>query len=131
MPTDVSYLSQPLPPGSRSEWDYPVAGTQSTDHIPGRPGVLRTPDLVGLLEETAAKMVRPRLAPGAASVGVRVDIHHTGAAYVDETVHVTAVLSRNEGRRLFFDVHAFVDERPVGHGEIGFALVRYVPAEAG
>jgi len=125
MPTELGYLSQPLPPGTRSEVDYPVTAAQLTDHIPGRPGVLMTPELVGLLEETAAKMVRPRLAPGAASVGVRVDIHHTGAAFLDETVHVNAVLTRAEGRRLFFDVSASVDERPIGHGLIGFALVRY------
>jgi predicted thioesterase len=125
MPTELGYLSQPLPPGTRSEFDYPVMAGQLTDHIPGRAGVLTTPELVALLEETAAKMVRPRLAPGAASVGVRVDIHHTGAAFLDETVHVDAVLTHTEGRRLFFDVSASVDERTIGHGLIGFALVRY------
>jgi hypothetical protein len=38
-------------------------------------------------------MVRPQPAPGAALVGVRVDIHHTGAAVLDEKVHVDAVLT--------------------------------------
>jgi predicted thioesterase len=124
-PVELGFLAQPLPPGTRIERTYPMTPDRLTSHIPNRAPVLMTPDLVALFEHTAAEMVRPRLADGATSVGTRVDIHHTGAAFGEDEVRVTANVTTVDGRKLWFEVTAHVGDRPVGHGTIGFTLVRF------
>ena len=126
-PVELGYLTRSLLPGARVERTYPMTPDRLTSHIPNRAPVLMTPDLVALFEDAAADLVRPRLADGATSVGTRVDIHHTGAAFGEDTVRVTAVVTTVDGRRLWFEVSAYVDDRPVGHGTIGFTLVRFGP----
>jgi predicted thioesterase len=124
-PVELGYLTQPLEPGTRIETSHPVLAPMLTHHIPGRAGVLTTPNLVGLFEDTAADLVRPRLAGGAASVGTRVDIHHTGAAFEGDPVRVSAAVTGVDGRRIGFEVAAHVGDRPVGHGNLVFTLVRF------
>jgi predicted thioesterase len=119
-----TYLSTPLVVGTRLDAAYLLEEHMLTHHVPGRPGLLMTPSLIALLEETAARLVRPRLADGAAAVGTWVGVHHTGAATLGESLAVSATVTAVRGRRITYDVSARVDARPVGHGEIGFTLVR-------
>ena len=123
-PVELGFLTGPMPPGTQSRRHFPVSEAMLTHHIPGRGGVLTTPNLVAILEETAADIVRPLLADGAAAVGTWIGVHHTGTAGLDETVEVAATLRTVDGRLLGFDVAAVVGERRVGHGDIGFTLVR-------
>jgi predicted thioesterase len=123
-PVELGFLIGPMPPGTRSRLRFPVTESMLTHHIPGRGGVLTTPNLVAILEEAAADIVRPLLADGAAAVGTWVGVHHTGAAGLAETVEVTATVRSVDGRLLGFDVSAVVGTRRIGHGDIGFTLVR-------
>ena len=118
------YLSRPLAVGSRLDRTFTIEAPMLTHHVPGRPGLLMTPNLIGLLEEVAAQLVRPLLAPGAAAVGTWIGVHHTGAAFLADELAVGATVTEVKGRRIRYDVHARVGERQVGHGEVGFTLVR-------
>jgi predicted thioesterase len=118
------YLSAPLEVGTRLDAAFVLDEAMLTHHVPGRPGLLMTPNLIALLEETAARIVRPHLSPGAAAVGTWVGVHHTGTATLGESVAVSATVTSVRGRRIGYDVTARVGERRVGHGEIGFTLVR-------
>jgi predicted thioesterase len=123
-PVELGYLVAPLEVGSTLHRWYPVTVELLTDHVPNYPPVLMTPELIAMLEDAAADLVRPLLAPGAASVGTWIGVHHTGAARLDDQVRVTATVIAVDGRKLRYDVAAHVGERRIGHGEVGFTLIR-------
>ena len=123
------YLDGPLPVGSWCEAVFEVTAEMVTRHVPHTPPVLMTPTMIALLEEVAARIVRPRLLADAAAVGTFVGVHHTGAAALGERVRVRAEVVAHSGRRIHFEVAATVDSRPVGHGEIGFTLVARSPGQ--
>jgi predicted thioesterase len=118
------FLAVPLATGTSLDIAFVVDPPMLTHHVPGRPGLLMTPTLVGLLEEVCARIIRPLLAADAAAVGTWVGVHHTGVAMLGETLAVSATVSQVRQRRIRYDVTARVGERRVGHGEIGFTLVR-------
>jgi fluoroacetyl-CoA thioesterase len=124
------FLAVPLTAGTRLDVGFVVDPPMLTHHVPGQPGLLMTPTLVALIEEVCARIVRPLLEPEAAAVGTWVGVHHTGVAMLGETLTISATVSSMERRRIRYDVTARVDERRVGHGEIGFTLVRSPSASA-
>jgi predicted thioesterase len=103
---------------------FAVAAPMLTDHVPGRPAVLTTPDLIAFLEDTAADLLRPRFAPGVSSVGTWIGIRHTGPARLGDHVDVTAEVLEVRGRRFTFDVRAHVGGREIGTGQVGQTLIR-------
>jgi predicted thioesterase len=123
----LGYLVAPVPIGTTLQRSYVVDGAMLTHHVPARAPVLMTPNLVALLEDASAEIVRPLLTPGSAAVGTWVGIHHTGIARLAETVDVTTVVREVAGRRITFDVTARVGDRPVGHGDIAFTFVASPP----
>lgn len=125
-----SFLAVPLDIGAQLDVEFTIAPAMLTHHVPGRPGLLMTPTLVGLIEETCARLVRPHLNPGAAAVGTWVGVHHTGSATLGETLTVRATVTEFKGRRIRYAVTAQVAQRPVGHGEIGFTLVHFPAASS-
>jgi predicted thioesterase len=124
------FLAVRLAAGTRLDVAFVVDPPMLTHHVPGQPGLLMTPTLVGLFEEVCARIVRPLLEPDAAAVGTWVGVHHTGVAMLGETLAISATVSSVVRRRIRYDVTARVDERRVGHGEIGFTLVRTSSAPA-
>jgi predicted thioesterase len=88
-----------------------VAGT-----LPAK--VLSTPGMIGMMERTAAMLVRPRLADGEATVGFEVCIKHVGAALEGTRCTARATLKEVvDGRKLRFDVEVLAqDGRTIGVG---------------
>jgi fluoroacetyl-CoA thioesterase len=78
------------------------------------PPVFATSRMVGLMEVAAARILRPHLREGEASVGVSVEVVHTAATPPGATVTATARFLGKEGKLFLFEVSA-VD----GAGEIG------------
>ena len=78
------------------------------------PPVFATSRMVGLMEVAAARILRPHLREGEASVGVSVEVVHTAATPPGGTVTATARFLGKEGKLFLFEVSA-VD----GAGEIG------------
>ena len=117
-------VATPVRPGDSIRRRYQVTGAMVTDHVPGRAPVLTTPDLISLIEHTAADLLRPRFAAGTSAVGTWIGVRHTGPASVGEEVEVCATVADVSGRRVTFDVRAGVGARDVGDGQVTQTLIR-------
>jgi predicted thioesterase len=76
--------------------------------------VFSTPSMIMLMEQSAREAIRPFLEEGEESVGVEVQIEHTGAAVLGSTVRSVAKVVEMDGRRVGFEVHAYVGDREIG-----------------
>jgi len=72
--------------------------------VRGEHAVFSTPSMVSLLEEAADATMRPYLAPGQDSVGLRVDVRHLAATPKGMRVRATATVREIDRRRVTFDV---------------------------
>lgn len=99
-----------------SEWTI-----QSYD--PRLPPVLSTPAMIGMMEVAAAQAVMPELAPGAITVGTRIEVDHVKAVPAGANVIASARLAEYRGRFLVFDVEARSGERIIGRGRVFRAIV--------
>ncbi|MET7422940.1 hypothetical protein [Dactylosporangium sp. NPDC005555] len=116
-------LRTDLGPGASCTRTFTVTADQTTDHVPDTEPVLSTPALIACLEDTAADTLRPHFAPATASLGTWIGIRHTGPAHTGQRFIVTATLADVRGRRYLFDVHATLDGRPIGDGQVAQTLV--------
>lgn len=72
----------------------------------GTVAVYATPALAALMEKAAVDCVERRLAPGEASLGIRLELSHTAATPPGLTVSATATLIEIDGRKLTFAIVA-------------------------
>ncbi len=95
--------------------------------------VLSTPGMIGMMERTAAMLVRPALADGKATVGFEVNVRHVGAARKGDRCHVHARLEEIvDGRKLRFAVEVTAqDGRTIGVGRHERRIIDTGPADAG
>ncbi len=80
------------------------------------PPVFATAFLVGFAEWTCIEALRPYLSPDQRTVGVHVDLSHSGATPVGMTVTAEVELVAVEGRRLRFKVTCNDDVEVVSEG---------------
>ncbi len=74
-------------------------------HLRSEPiGVLSTPDLIRLIEQTAGEAVAPSLTPVQTTVGTRVDVAHLAATPVGMTVTISVEVTEVDRRRVGFRV---------------------------
>jgi enoyl-CoA hydratase len=85
--------------------------------------VFSTPSMIMLMEQSAREALRPFLEEGEESVGVEVQVEHTGAAVLGSTVRGVAKVSEIGGRRVTFEVQTYVGDREIGRGQHRRALV--------
>ena len=116
-------LRTDLGPGASCTRTFAVTADLTTDHVPDTEPVLSTPALVAAMEDTAADVLRPHFAPMTASLGTWIGVRHTGPAHTGQQFLVTAVIADVRGRRYLFDVHATLDGRPIGSGQVAQTLV--------
>lgn len=88
-----------------------------------RATVFSTPNMILLMERSAREALRAYLEPGEESVGVDVNIQHTGGAGMGATVRGMAKVTAIDGRRIHFDVEAWAGERQIGYGSHTRAVV--------
>src|SRR5580698_8023340 len=86
--------------------------------------VFSTPSMIMLMEQSAREALRPFLEDGEESVGAEVQVEHTGAAVLGSTVRGVAKLVEIDGRRLGFEVQAYVGDREIGRGKHRRAVVQ-------
>jgi enoyl-CoA hydratase len=86
--------------------------------------VFSTPSMIMLMELSAREALRPFLEDGEESVGVEVQVEHTGAAVLGSTVRGVAKLVEIDGRRVSFEVQAHVGDREIGRGKHRRAVVQ-------
>ena len=113
-------MSGSLHPGMEDTQEFEVDGRLLTD-VGGTLGteVLSTPGMIGMMERTAAMLVRPALEDGKATVGFEVHVKHVGAARKGERCKVHARLEEIvDGRKLRFAVEVTAqDGRTIGVGQ--------------
>jgi enoyl-CoA hydratase len=86
--------------------------------------VFSTPSMIMLMEQSAREALRPFLEEGEESVGVEVRVEHVGAALLGSTVQSVARVVEMDGRRLGFEVRAYVGDREIGRGEHRRAVIQ-------
>jgi fluoroacetyl-CoA thioesterase len=82
----------------------------------GKVRVLATPVMINLIEAAALKAIEHLLEPGYQSLGTHLDVHHVAATPVGMKVIASAVVTRVEGRTVFFNVEARDQKDLIGHG---------------
>ncbi|MGB7265538.1 MAG: enoyl-CoA hydratase-related protein [Terracidiphilus sp.] len=86
--------------------------------------VFSTPSMIMLMEQSTREALRPFLEDGEESVGVEVQVEHTGAAVLGSAVRSVAKVVEMDGRRVGFEVHAYVGDREIGSGSHRRAVVQ-------
>jgi fluoroacetyl-CoA thioesterase len=105
-----------------------VAPSDLADRLNLEPGdafppVFATSRMVGLMEVAAARILRPHLREGEASVGVTVDVIHTAATPPGATVTATAKFIGRDGKLFLFEVSAADNAGEIGKGTHKRAIV--------
>ncbi len=103
-----------------------------TTHAGGtRGGVLTTPSMIQLMEETAQEVTRPCLPADHTTVGFEILVRHLAPALLGAEITVTAELVQVDGRKLLFDVSAYNGGRKIGEGTLRRPIVRLGALEDG
>jgi predicted thioesterase len=100
-----------------------LANTLNLEPGDAFPPVFATSRMVGLMEVAAARVLRPHLREGEASVGVSVDVVHTAATPPGVTVTATARFVGREGKLFLFEVSAADNAGEIGRGTHKRAVV--------
>lgn len=79
--------------------------------------VLATPAMVALMENAAMSAVRDALPEGATTVGGHINVSHLKPSAIGQTVTAKALLTKVDGKKLFFHVSAFQGVTIIGEGE--------------
>ncbi len=82
----------------------------------GSISVFATPAMLALMENAAVRALEPVLDDGYSSVGIDVNIRHTSATPLGETIIAVAEVTRVEDRRVTFEVRAWDDREMIGEG---------------
>lgn len=87
------------------------------------PEVLATSRMIGLMEVSAARMMKSLLKEGELSVGVGVDIKHFAPTPVGEEVKAVATFTGMDGKLYLFEVEVFDRAGKVASGKHSRAIV--------
>lgn len=82
----------------------------------GAVNVFATPMMIGLMEGSALECIQPHLPQGYSTVGIAINIKHTGATLVRKKVWAEAELIEIDRKRLVFKVDAFDEDKKIGEG---------------
>jgi fluoroacetyl-CoA thioesterase len=82
----------------------------------GSVNVFATPAMIALLEKTAHDSIQPLLPAGYTTVGTEVNIKHLKATAIGKKVRSDSYLKSVDGKKLFFELHAWDDKGMIGIG---------------
>jgi len=100
-----------------------LANTLNLEPGDAFPPVFATSRMIGLMEVAAARVLRPHLGEGEASVGVSVDVIHTAATPPGATVTAQARFVGRDRKLFLFEVSAADDAGEIGRGTHKRAVV--------
>lgn len=78
--------------------------------------VLATPEMIRLIEQTAAELVEKNLPPESTSVGISIDVKHTAPTPVGMKFRASTKIISVDGRKIVLEVAAFDERGQIGHG---------------
>ena len=93
---------------------YVVTDDMSPPHIPAK--VLSTPSMIGLIEGTCLEAVQEHLDDGETTVGVHINVSHTGPAMSGEEVRVNVRLAEADGRRQTWEIEVLSPRGSISEG---------------
>ena len=106
-----------ITPGASGKAKLRVAEEHTAPRVgSGRVHVLATPVMINLMEAAALDALDKHLPPGYQSLGTHLDVRHIAATPVGMKVVAKVVVSRVEGRKVFFDVKAKDERELIGEG---------------
>lgn len=82
----------------------------------GSVNVFATPAMIAIMEKTAHKSVQPLLPEGYTTVGTEVNIKHLKATAIGKIIRSDTYLKSVDGKKLFFELHAWDDKGMIGIG---------------
>jgi fluoroacetyl-CoA thioesterase len=100
-----------------------LASALSDDHKDQFPDVFATARMVAFMELAAAQVLRPLLDDGQLSVGVTIDVTHSAATALGDTVRATATYLGREGKLYIFEVEAEDTAGEIGRGTHQRAII--------
>ncbi len=114
-----------IQPGLRGEQRAIVTESMITTHAGGAlGGVLTTPSMILLMEETAQEVTRPFLPADHTTVGFEIVVRHLAPALLGSEITLSAELLEANGRKLFFSVSAHSGQRKIGEGTLRRTIVK-------
>jgi fluoroacetyl-CoA thioesterase len=111
-------------PGLRGEQRAIVTDTMVTKHAGGATGILTTPSMILLMEETAQEVVRPYLPEDHTTVGFEISVRHLAPTPLGAEITVTAELLEVDGTKLYWAVSAHNERGKIGEGMLRRTIVR-------
>lgn len=109
---------QSIPVGAKGSFSLVVG----PDHLANRfkdatlPPILATPVMIMVMENAALNAIKPYLDAGESALGTRVDVRHLAATPVGRRVTGEAEVTRVDGRRIEFSIHATDGSEKIGIG---------------
>jgi predicted thioesterase len=109
-------MKDSLQPGIELTQEVPTTAAMGVAHLGPGPGVLSTPSMIGLMEQTSLRSVMPHLDASEQTVGTMVHIWHRAAVKIGETVKVHAKLIERDRRKLLFELKVTAGDTVIGDG---------------
>jgi len=121
-------MSKPVPPGARAEIAEVVELRHTlTARNHNLPPVLSTPNMIEMMEMACFYALQPFAEGDEITVGTHIDIRHTAACGIGDTVKAEAVMESFNGRFYTMRAAAWVEKNgavtTIGSGTIGRAFV--------
>jgi fluoroacetyl-CoA thioesterase len=86
--------------------------------------IFSTPSMISLMEQTSVKLTKPYLNENEQSVGIHVDVRHTAATRIGQSVTVTAEILEVKDGKIRFAVTATNDQGvKIGEGRHRRAVI--------
>jgi fluoroacetyl-CoA thioesterase len=106
-----------VPVGAKGTYEFTVKREHLAETMePSLPPVLATAMMSLAMEFAAMDALKPYLEPGEMSVGVVVNVTHTGATPEGWKLRAEAEVTKSEGRRIEYDLRAYDEKEQVGNG---------------
>lgn len=86
-------------------------------YMSGNLEVLATPAMIALMENAAMMSVKQHMPEYLDTVGIEISVEHTRASAIGAKVEAIAILTKIEGRRLYFLIRATDELGEIGQGK--------------
>jgi predicted thioesterase len=111
--------------GTTGELQFVVEQKHAIDFATdGMPAVLSTPNLIGLLERTARKVLEPFLEQDERSVGVEIELRHLAPTPIGQQVTCIARVIHVDGTKIGFQIEARDQRELIARGLHKRAVIR-------
>jgi fluoroacetyl-CoA thioesterase len=117
-------MAKTMPIGARGEVEQIVELKHTlAGHNPSLPPIYSTPDMIRLMEVAAFRALQPYCEDDEITVGTAINIEHRAASGIGAQVRAEGVLESFDGRFYTLRVTAHDNQREIGRGTVGRAVV--------